>query len=150
MELILWRHAEAEDGHDDMARKLTPKGHKQAIKMADWLNVRLPKECRILSSPTTRALQTAEALGRDVKTLSTLAPGARVEALLNIACWPGNQHDWTLITGHQPDLGAAAAFLLGSDGSLSIKKAGVWWFSSRHRDGLIEVVLRAVLAPDMV
>ena len=35
MELILWRHAEAEDGYPDLERALTEKGHEQAKKMAD-------------------------------------------------------------------------------------------------------------------
>ena len=30
MDLILWRHADAEDGADDLARRLTAKGHQQA------------------------------------------------------------------------------------------------------------------------
>ena len=35
MELILWRHAEAEMGEPDEGRALTAKGHKQAWKMAE-------------------------------------------------------------------------------------------------------------------
>ena len=35
MDLILWRHAEAEDGVPDTARRLTPKGEKQAQKVAN-------------------------------------------------------------------------------------------------------------------
>jgi phosphohistidine phosphatase, SixA len=42
MELILWRHAEAEDGSPDLERELTGKGHKQAEKMAAFLRPRLP------------------------------------------------------------------------------------------------------------
>ena len=30
MDLILWRHAEAEVGDNDMARRLTHRGEKQA------------------------------------------------------------------------------------------------------------------------
>ena len=40
MELILWRHAEAEDGIPDLDRKLTAKGRKQAEKMAAFLRPR--------------------------------------------------------------------------------------------------------------
>ena len=32
MELILWRHAEAEEGYPDLERALTEKGHEQAKK----------------------------------------------------------------------------------------------------------------------
>lgn len=54
MELILWRHAEAEDGYPDHERALTEKGHEQAKKMAAWLKPRLPKDTQILVSPADR------------------------------------------------------------------------------------------------
>ena len=54
MELILWRHADAEDGVPDEARRLTAKGRKQAEKMAAWLTARLPADCRVMVSPATR------------------------------------------------------------------------------------------------
>ena len=37
MDLILWRHAEAHEGsegQDDLTRALTPRGEKQAARMA--------------------------------------------------------------------------------------------------------------------
>jgi len=37
MELILWRHADAEDGIQDAGRKLTAKGRSRAECMAAWL-----------------------------------------------------------------------------------------------------------------
>ena len=42
MDLILWRHAEAVEDDvsgDDMARTLTPRGEKQAKRMADRKSV---------------------------------------------------------------------------------------------------------------
>jgi phosphohistidine phosphatase len=150
MELILWRHAEAEDGLNDLARELTPKGRKQSVKMAGWLNARLPQACRILASPAARAQQTAQALERDMETVASLRPGASVQAVLKAAGWPGSDEDWVLIAGHQPDLGAVAAYLLGTEGSLSMKKAGVWWFSNRARALGDELVLRAVITPDLL
>lgn len=150
VELILWRHAEAEDGFNDLARELTPKGRKQAAKMAAWLNARLPDECRLLSSPAARALQTAQALNRKIETVAELAPGASVEAILKAAGWPGGEGECVLIAGHQPDLGAVAAHLMGARGSLPVKKAGAWWFTSRARTPGDEVVLRAVIAPDLL
>ena len=62
MELILWRHADAKDaapGKPDAERGLTAKGIKQARRMADWLEKRLPAEARVLVSPARRAQQTA-------------------------------------------------------------------------------------------
>ena len=56
-----------------------------------------------------------------------------------------------LVVGHQPTLGEVAAQLLSSSSrDWSVKKGGVWWFSSRERDGGPQVVLRAVLNPDLV
>ncbi|OZA30194.1 MAG: histidine phosphatase family protein, partial [Hydrogenophilales bacterium 17-61-9] len=36
----------------------------------------------------------------------------------------------------------------GHTGDLTIKKGGVWWFQSRKQMGELQVVLRAVAAPD--
>ena len=74
MDLILWRHAEAEPGEPDLARELTPRGVKQARRVAKWLEPRLPDACRILVSPAARAQQTALALERKFKTKNELAP----------------------------------------------------------------------------
>ncbi len=51
MDLILWRHAEAEDGANDLARELTPKGVKQAARVAEWLLQRLPSRFRARCQP---------------------------------------------------------------------------------------------------
>ena len=54
MDLILWRHAEALDMRevqDDLDRALTPKGERQALRMAEWLNRHLPASTRVLVSP---------------------------------------------------------------------------------------------------
>ena len=42
MDLLLWRHAEAEDGADDYSRPLTERGRKQAASVAAWLAQHLP------------------------------------------------------------------------------------------------------------
>ena len=90
------------------------------------------------------------ALGREIQTLDALSPGASVSALLAAANWPGAQEDCVLLVGHQPDLGALAAALLGTAGSLQVRKGAVWWFSSRARAEGNAVILRAVAAPDML
>ena len=150
MDLILWRHAEAEDGFPDMGRALNAKGRKQAKKMAGWLKSRLPQNVRILVSPTRRTLQTAAALGLDFDTLEEIGTGAPPHALLKAARWPQGP-DSALIVGHQPTLGQAAALLLGGqDASWNIKKGAVWWFTSRTPSGRSECVLRAVVSPDLL
>ena len=148
MDLILWRHAEAEDGLPDISRELTGRGRKQASRMADWLNPRLPQDIRVLVSPAERARQTAQALGREFEEMPALAPGARADAVLAAAGWPDAAYP-VLVVGHQPTLGQVAMQLLaGQPGDLTMKKGGVWWFQGRERGGQLEVVLRAVVAPD--
>ena len=148
MDLILWRHAEAEDGLPDISRELTGRGRKQASRMADWLNPRLPQDIRVLVSPAERARQTAQALGREFEEMPALAPGARADAVLAAAGWPDAAYP-VLVVGHQPTLGQVAMQLLaGQAGDLTMKKGGVWWFQGRERGGQLEVVLRAVVAPD--
>lgn len=151
MDLILWRHAEAHlprDGQPDAERALTPKGERQAQRMAEWLNQRLAHSTRVLVSPALRTQQTAKALGRGFKTSAALGPEAGVEALLHAARWPQSTEP-VMVVGHQPTLGLVASQLLaGTHQAWSLKKAAVWWLRHRDRDGEVQVVLQAVQGPD--
>jgi phosphohistidine phosphatase len=150
MELILWRHAEAEPGEPDQERKLTPKGQKQVARMAEWLDHNLPSSCKILVSPAMRTLQTAEALGRKFKIHPGLAPGATAEDVLAIANWPDNREP-VLIVGHQPTLGQTAALLIsGVTQEWIIRKSNVLWVVQRERGDATSNFLRAVMSPDLV
>ena len=149
MDLILWRHAEAEPGEPDLGRRLTAKGQKQAERMGAWLDHHLPDGTRVLASPADRAQQTAFGLKRKFRTVDEIAPGASVAAVLAAAGWP-DAREPVLIVGHQPTLGAVAAFLLsGEETYWAVKKGAVWWLSCRaHHGG--DVLLRAVVGPDLV
>lgn len=150
MDLILWRHAEAEAGVPDLTRRLTAKGVKQAARMATWLDARLPDTCRILVSPADRAQQTAQALGRKFRTLPEIAPGASATAVLAAANWP-DAREPALVVGHQPTLGLVASLLLcGEETYWSVRKGAVWWLSVRARDAGDAVVVKAVLAPEFI
>jgi len=150
MDLILWRHAEAEPGEPDLGRRLTAKGIQQAERMAQWLDRHLPSTTRVLSSPADRAQQTAQALKRKFKVVDDLAPGATVSAVLAAAGWPDSR-EAVLVVGHQPTLGEVAALLL-TDQALgwSIRKGAVWWLSNRIRDGMATTVVKVVIGPDFV
>ncbi len=177
MDLILWRHAEADNSSPDMARELTPKGKRQAEKVAAFLHQHLSSDARILVSPATRTRQTVAAYTDQYTIAPTLAPGASAHAVLQAARWPNGParptypslplageatstlsgdnknpaEDAVLIVGHQPTLGAAAALLLGSaEASLSIKKGSLWWFSRRERDEFAQTTLRLVITPDFL
>ncbi|MCX8018268.1 MAG: histidine phosphatase family protein [Rhodocyclaceae bacterium] len=153
MDLILWRHAEAEDGGPglpDGKRRLTARGEKQAHDIAKWLKPRLPKKTKILVSPATRTQQTAHALAMPFEVDPKLAVGADAADLIAAAEWPEAPHA-VLLVGHQPTLGRVAALLLsGSEADWSVKKGGVWWFSKRSREGRDQTVLRVVMNPEML
>jgi phosphohistidine phosphatase len=149
VDLILWRHAEAEDGVPDLERRLTAKGRKQAERVAQWLLQRLPARFAVIASPAARAQQTAEALGVPVKTDRSLAPGAAPAAIVKACGWPSYKGA-AVVIGHQPDLGRALAELLGAQTGFSIKKGGLWWISNRVRDEKDQVVVRAVVSPDLL
>ncbi|KVN25824.1 histidine phosphatase family protein [Burkholderia stagnalis] len=152
MNLILWRHAEAEDyAANDLARQLTARGRKDAQAMAKWLRSRLESNSTILASPAARTVQTVEALTDQYRTVDALAPGADVDDVLAAAGWPDGIAPTVVIVGHQPTLGSVAARLVADgDDSWSIKKGAIIWLASRTRDGNRQAVLRAVMTPDLI
>ena len=146
MDLLLWRHAEAEDGSPDAARKLTKHGRDQARRVAAWLKPRLPKRCEILVSPATRAQETAAALGAKFATSYVVGTGATAAEVIEAAGWPARAKP-VLIVGHQPTLGRVAATLLsGEEADWQFAKGSVWWL--RYVDG--ETRLFAVVHPKLV
>lgn len=151
MDLIIWRHADAAPGTPDDARELTAKGHKQAIKMAAWLDRNLPNSCRILVSPTRRTVQTAEALKRKFRVDENLAPGTTPQGILDAAQWP-HAREPVLIIGHQPALGLLASLLMsGTAQPWTIRKANAWWLVHRPDDeeGGPDCYLKAAMGPDL-
>jgi phosphohistidine phosphatase len=150
MDLLLWRHAEAEDGEDDLRRRLTERGHKQARAMAKWINERRLKDLRIIVSPAVRTQQTAEALKLPFETLRKIGPDACVSELIAASGWPTASGS-VLIIGHQPSLGRLASLLLaGHESEWTIKKGALWWLTNRVRREETQTVLRAVLPAEML
>jgi phosphohistidine phosphatase len=148
MDLILWRHADAEEGYPDLARELTAKGHKQAESVANWLRARLPKDTLILASPATRAQQTVQPLTSHYQIVKQIAPGAGYAAVLEAAGWPHAQGT-VLVVGHQPTLGEAIGWLLCDEArEWHVKKGAVWWLGQKDQGG--PVVVRAAMSPDLV
>ena len=153
MDLILWRHAEAQEPEGDMTdldRALTRRGDKQAARMAAWLDRQLPEGTRILASPAVRTEQTVRALGRQYRLQDELRPGASPEQLLQLAGWPQGRAP-VLIVGHQPTLGETISRLLGmAEAECSVKKGAVWWLRSRERDGELQTVIVTVQAAELL
>ena len=157
MELILWRHAEAEDvASTDLARRLTPRGEQQAARMADWLRSQLgdsaqrSSQWHVLASPAVRAQQTAAALGLPIETMPLLAPDAPAESVLRAAGWPTNSKN-VIVVGHQPTLGMVAGKLInGGRGYVSVRKGAIWWFRQKGSDAESRAVLVAMVSPDKI
>jgi phosphohistidine phosphatase len=154
VQIILWRHAEAEDlAPSDLARRLTAKGQKQAEAMARWLKQHVDSDLsqwRIIASPAVRTQQTAAALELRFVTEPAIAPDNGSAAMIAAAGWPDAPKN-VLVVGHQPTLGMVAAQLLnGVEGYVSVKKGAVWWFESRQRDGKRQTVLRAMATPESI
>ncbi len=150
MELILWRHADAEDGFPDIDRALTAKGKEDAKRMAAWLKTRLPKDTKILVSPAKRAQETASALELPFTTLDALYPDPSPQSLLQISNWDTTKGS-VLIVGHQPTLGMAAAFAMTRKTHYwSVKKGSIWWLASRVRAEEEQAVIRVVISPEML
>jgi phosphohistidine phosphatase len=151
MELILWRHADAEEGSPDNQRKLTGKGLQQASMMAEWLRPRLPQDTRILVSPATRTQQTATALASDFETIPEIGPGASAESVLRASGWP-HENGTVILVGHQPTLGEVGAFLMsGKPTGWIVQKGAIWWFSLKSKGGSVpQVLLQAVVSPELL
>ena len=152
MELILWRHADAEPGSRDKpdeARELTEKGRKQARKMAEWLNRTLPADCRILSSPAVRTVQTVEALGRKFTTDRALAPDVGADSILRAAGWP-DADGTVLVVGHQPTLGNVASLLIaGKQQGWHLRKGSICWIANKADEEDDAPFIKAILAADL-
>ncbi len=153
MDLILWRHPEAEDaaqGQDDLDRALTPRGEKHAARVAAWLDRHLGEGARVLCSPARRCEQTALVLARKYKVVDALAPERGAAALLDAAHWPSARQP-VVVIGHQPALGEVVSQLLRIQGDqCAFRKGNAWWLRTRERDGHVQTVVWAVQAPELV
>src|SRR3990172_3247982 len=146
MELILWRHADAEGGMPDGERKLTAKGIRQAKRMAKWLKPRLPEDTIILVSPAKRAQQTARALTPNFRTVTEIGTSGSPESLLASIGWPKLEGN-VVVVGHQPTLGEAAALLLtGRKEQWGLKKGALIWLARREYHAVPHTHLRAAIS----
>lgn len=132
MILYVMRHAEAVEGSDvlkDEWRYLTEKGRSAAGKVSALLARTGPKPRLTITSPLTRAVQTAEiaaemACRKNVVVASELLlPGGDIDELIAHlkGCADAKR---VMVVGHEPQLGSLVAALLGrSDEALPLKKS---------------------------
>ena len=130
MLLYLLRHAEAEVlAASDRARRLTPKGEQQAVKVGKFCARHGIEPSVILSSPVVRARQTADLVHKNLRDAELIeVPWAACgmdswQAMDELAAY--RKFPAVMLVGHQPDLGALAAALLGLPRvqSLRVRKA---------------------------
>lgn len=148
MDLILWRHADAggPTHGGDLPRPLSPKGLKEAKKMAVWLDERLPDRVKMYVSPAVRTQETAKALTTEFKTCPELLPNATSKAVLELIGWPKGDHT-ALVVGHQPWIGKLIALLVAKvHMEWHFRKGSIYWLTS-HRKVEGDVMIRAVIGP---
>lgn len=136
MRLLVIRHAIAEDreafaasGRDDTLRPLTDQGRRKMRKAARGLRGLVRRIDALVSSPLTRALETAEIVRAEyelerVEQMPELAPEHPLpEAVAALGRFPG---ELMAIVGHEPQLGRLVTFLMtGSDRpAVEMKKGG--------------------------
>jgi phosphohistidine phosphatase len=154
-DLILWRHAEAEDvsaSGKDTDRALTARGRKDAAKMAKWLDKHLPADTVVLCSPAKRCQETAAALSvlnqDKIKTEDFLSVESNVERIA-FALPSYYSAKALLLVGHQPNLGLLIVKLLGLHQSAGVvKKGSVWWLRQRLVGGDLKYYIYAVQQAD--
>ena len=136
MELLIVRHAIAEDrevfaatGRDDALRPLTAEGIRKMKRTVRGLHEVVPSIDLLVSSPYTRANETAEILRREydldrVETARELEPETSLD---DVGTWLGQlDQSVVAIVGHEPQLGCLVTHLIsGSDQSgVELKKGG--------------------------
>jgi phosphohistidine phosphatase len=132
--LYLVRHAIAEERGpawpDDAQRPLTADGVKRWRRQASGLVAIDARPDLILTSPFTRARQTADLLAAafskrpKVVELPALQPGVKARDVLRALEADGRVASLALV-GHEPGLGELAALLVGFKTPPEFKKGGV-------------------------
>ena len=134
MRVILFRHgpAPARDPElwpDDDARPLTSRGAQLTRASAEGLARLEPGIQQIVSSPFTRARQSARVLADvlgtgDIEDVEMLRPEGPIPNILKYLAARVSDRSVVLV-GHEPSLGALAGVLLfGSPTRVPLKKAG--------------------------
>lgn len=131
MIIYVMRHAEAVEGSDtlqDEWRYLTEKGRSMAEKMSSSIAKIGPKPRLTITSPLTRAVQTAEIAAEKacrknvVVSSGLLLPGADNSKLI-VHLKDCRDAKRVMLVGHEPQLGSLVATLLGcKDETITLKK----------------------------
>lgn len=155
-ELYFLRHADAGDPEawtgPDEVRPLSGKGEKQARRLGKYLAEIGFKPGAIISSPKTRARQTAEivadALGVDVEIDERLAGGldaVAIEAIL----FDAGEPERPVLVGHDPDFSEMTAWIADA-GSITLKKGALARVDTVRPISRASGTLRWLVPPDLL
>lgn len=133
MELYLLRHAIAEEsarGRPDAGRAVTAEGMvrlRQILQSARRAGVRPDV---ILTSPLTRAVETAQAAASVLECPKVLQDDSLLPASQPLAAWirilEHKKCESLLLSGHEPMLSRTLCFLIGApEGAVQMKKAAL-------------------------
>jgi phosphohistidine phosphatase len=120
--IYLLRHGDAEDGNgDDAARKLTPKGERQAEVAGMALAAFDAELDACLASPKARAAETARLASRALDLQVEISEELRGGPFdsLGLAAGRGN----VLLVGHEPDFSGEVGRLTGA--RVKLRKGGL-------------------------
>lgn len=160
--IIIWRHAEAADGANDLKRPLTKKGQQQADKMAKWITHYFPSHYQLYTSEAQRTQQTAIPLNHNYQTTDILNPSGKIKHIIKFIL-QNIQVGNLILVGHQPWIGQLCLSLLIQEADnenrqhlpllYPVKKASIWWFELDIQDAQKKEYyckLKAVLSPNLV
>jgi phosphohistidine phosphatase len=122
MQIWFVRHALAVDRDEfagtDEERPLTAKGERRFRQFCRWLIDCVAPPRLIISSPLTRAVQTAAILAREsgvgkggIVVSDALSPGGESGGIFQILQSAGT--DRVALVGHEPDLSASVSHMIG-------------------------------------
>ena len=147
--LLLWRHAEAEEGEDDLKRRLTGVAASgRGSWPGEWGEHRR-KDLHVIVSPAVRTQQTAEALKLPFATVRTIGPDAGVADLIAACGWP-DAGGAVLVVGHQPVLGQLAHFCWPVGKRNGRSRRGALVVEQPHPGDEAQTVLRAVIPVELL
>ena len=159
MKLVIVRHADAGDaeefaktGKPDALRPLSEKGRKQIEDAAIGLRALVPKCDLLVTSPYTRAVQTARMVevvyDAALEQTSTLEPETAPDDFVQWLREHGD-HNVVMAFGHEPHVGELSTWLMtgATESRVEFKKGGACLFEF---DGAVKKgagVLRWLMGP---
>ena len=155
MNLYLLRHAHPVNGHPmDGTRPLDEHGKKQAKRMADFLVKEIGRVDICLTSPFTRAMDTAtvmaDALGCHVESSRLFEPDGKPEEMWAEFARIVQASRDVLFVGHDPSINALCAWLMGFKGDgpekgLRFDHGAIAWLKVKESSGALQWLATAKL-----